>query len=115
MIPAGDSRLTAQYADIFAALGSEARLSIVRLLLSAHPEGMIVSEIQADLQVAGSTLSHHLDKLRNEDLLTVTREGTCLRYRANPEVLQEVLTFLFSECCRRTSCVSADQVIEICT
>jgi DNA-binding transcriptional ArsR family regulator len=101
-----------RYADIFAALGAEPRLQIVRLLLSAHPEGMIVNEIQAELQITASTLSHHLDKLKNEELVTVTRESTCLRYRANAEVLQEVLGFLFAECCSRNSCVPADQVIK---
>ena len=105
---------TTRYADIFAALGSEPRLRILRLLLSAHPDGMIVNEIQSELQITGSTLSHHLDKLRSEDLLTVTRESTCLRYRANAEVLQEVLTFLFAECCKRSACVPAEQVIQLC-
>jgi DNA-binding transcriptional ArsR family regulator len=109
-----DSERITRYADIFAALGAEHRLQIVRLLLSAHPDGMIVNEIQAELQLSGSTLSHHLDKLKNEELVTVTRESTCLRYRANAEALQEVLTFLFAECCRKNSCVSADQVIKLC-
>jgi DNA-binding transcriptional ArsR family regulator len=109
-----DSERTTRYADIFAALGSEPRLRILRLLLSAHPDGMVVNEIQAKLEITASILSHHLDKLRNEDLLTVTRESTCLRYRANAEVLQEVLTFLFAECCKRSSCVPAEQVIQLC-
>jgi len=109
-----DSERITLYADIFAALGAEHRLQIVRLLLSAHPDGMIVNEIQAELQLTGSTLSHHLDKLKNEELVTVTRESTCLRYRANAEVLQEVLTFLFAECCKKNACVPADQVIKLC-
>ena len=109
-----DSERIARYADIFTALGAEPRLRIVRLLLAAHPDGMIVNEIQAELQITGSTLSHHLDKLRNEGLVTVTRESTCLRYRANADVLQEVLTFLFAECCRKSACVPADQVIKFC-
>ena len=89
-----DSERITRYADIFAALGAEPRLQIVRLLLSAHPDGLIVNEIQAELKITASTLSHHLDKLKNEELVTVTRESTCLRYRANADVLQEVLTFL---------------------
>ena len=109
-----DSELTTRYADIFAALGAEPRLRIVRLLLSAHPDGMIVNEIQSELQITGSTLSHHLEKLKNEDLLTVTRESTCLRYRTNAEVLQELLTFLFAECCKKNACVPAEQVVRMC-
>jgi DNA-binding transcriptional ArsR family regulator len=107
MSPADTS---AQYADAFAALGSEPRLGILRLLLSAHPDGMIVGDLQERLQMAGSTLSHHLDRLRNEELVTVTREGTCLRYRANGRVLGEILDFLFTECCTQSCCVPIEQV-----
>ncbi len=102
------------YADIFAALGAEPRLQIVRLLLSAHPDGLVVNEIQSELQITASTLSHHLEKLKNEELVTVTRESTYLRYRANAAVLQEVLTFLFAECCKKNACVPADRVIKLC-
>jgi ArsR family transcriptional regulator, arsenate/arsenite/antimonite-responsive transcriptional repressor len=109
-----DAERIARYADIFAALGAEHRLQIVRVLLSAHPDGMVVNEIQAELQLSGSTLSHHLDKLKNEGLVTVVRESTYLRYRANADVLQEVLGFLFAECCKKSRCVPADQLIKLC-
>lgn len=105
--------LTPRYADMFAALGAEPRLRIVRLLLSAHPDGMVVGELQAELEIAASTLSHHLDKLKNEGLVTVTRESNFLRYRANTESLRELLTFLYAECCTRNQAVEAEQVIQI--
>lgn len=89
------------HADRFSALGSVARLQIVRLLLSAHPQGMIVGELQAELKIASSTLSHHLDKLKNEQLVKVTREGNALRYRADAESLQELVDFFMAECCTR--------------
>jgi imidazolonepropionase-like amidohydrolase len=50
-----------KFADMFSAMGTEARLRIVQLLLSAHPEGLVVSEIQEELEIPNSTLSHHLD------------------------------------------------------
>ena len=109
-----DTERVTRYADIFAALGTEHRLQIVRLLLSAHPDGLVVNEIQTELQLSASTLSHHLDKLKNEELVTVTRESTFLRYRANAEVLQEVLTFLFAECCKKNACVPVDQIVKFC-
>src|SRR5512147_1798781 len=87
-----------RYADMFAAMGTESRLRIVQLLLSAHPDGMVVGEIQTELDLSGSNLSHHLEKLRNEELVTVEREGTFLRYRANAEALRELLAFFYSEC-----------------
>ena len=105
---------TARFADMFAAIGTEARLRIVRLLLSAHPEGMVVGDIQAELGIPNSTLSHHLEKLKNEDLVTVRREGTYLWYSANTDVLQEVLSFLYAECCTRNKAIPPDKVVQIC-
>ena len=95
----------AKYADMFSAMGTEARLRIVQLLLTAHPEGLVVSEIQEELDIPNSTLSHHLDKLRNEGLVNVKRESTFLRYMANTEALQELLQFLYAECCTRNKVV----------
>ena len=105
---------TARYADMFAALGTEVRLQILRLLLSAHPDGMVVGEIQSELEIPASTLSHHLEKLRGEGLATVQRESTFLRYTANTAALEELLGFLFAECCSRSKAVSADAVVRVC-
>ena len=96
-----DGEQIARFADMLAAMGTEPRLRIIRLLLSAHPNGMVVGEIQAELEIPPSTLSHHLEKLKNEDLVTVQRESTFLRYKANNEALQELITFLYQECCTR--------------
>jgi ArsR family transcriptional regulator, arsenate/arsenite/antimonite-responsive transcriptional repressor len=90
----------AKFADMLSAMGTEPRLRIMQLLLSAHPEGLVVGEIQSELDIPNSTLSHHLDKLRNEGLVLVSRESTFLRYSANTEALQEVLQFLYAECSR---------------
>jgi DNA-binding transcriptional ArsR family regulator len=96
---------TERYADMFAALGAEPRLRIVRLLLAAHPEGMVVGEIQEETDMAGSTLSHHLEKLKNDDLVIAEREKAFIRYRANTPVLEELLGFLYAECCTRNKVV----------
>ena len=53
-----------KYADLFSAMGTQARLRIMQLLLTAHPEGLVVGEIQEELEIANFTLSHHLDKLQ---------------------------------------------------
>ncbi len=98
--PASDDPVP-RYADVFAALGTEARLRILRLLLAAHPQGLFAGEIQASLGIPASTLSHHLDKLKHEGLVRVHRRGTFLRYTARTETLREVVTFLYSECCGR--------------
>jgi len=107
--PANDARI-AEFADQLAAMGTEPRLRIMRLLLAAHPDGLVVGEIAGELEIAASTLSHHLDKLKNEDLVRVHREGTFLRYVANTDALQELLAFLYAECCTRNKAVSPEAV-----
>jgi len=99
---------------MFSAMGTEARLRIMQLLLSAHPDGLVVGEIQEELGIPNSTLSHHLDKLKNEDLVRVQRESTYLRYSANTEALQEILQFLYSECCTRNKALRPQDIIQIC-
>jgi ArsR family transcriptional regulator len=104
----------AKYADMFSAMGNEPRLRIMQLLLTAHPEGLVVSEIQEELGIPNSTLSHHLDKLRTEDLVQVKREGTFLRYTPNSEALQGLLQFLYAECCTRNKAVKPQEIVQIC-
>jgi len=103
-----------KYADMFSAMGTEARLRIMQLLLSAHPQGLVVGEIQEELAIPGSTLSHHLDKLKAEDLVRVRRESTFLRYTANTEALQEILRFLYAECCTRNKALEPRTIIQVC-
>ena len=109
-----ESEQIARFADMLAAMGTEPRLRIVRLLLSAHPEGVVVGEIQAELGIPPSTLSHHLEKLKNEGLVNVQRESTYLRYRANAEALQELLSFLYAECCTRTKAIKPEAIVRVC-
>ncbi len=105
---------TAQYAAMFAAMGTQPRLRIIRLLLSSHPDGMVVGDIHAELGIPASTLSHHLDKLKNEGLVRVRRDRTFLWYSANEEALRELLNFLYAECCTRSKAVKPESVIQPC-
>ena len=104
----------ARYADMFSAMGTEARLRIMQLLLSAHPEGLVVGEIQEELDIPNSTLSHHLDKLKHEGLVEVHRESTFLRYRANTQALQQLLQFLYAECCTRNKALKPRDIVQLC-
>lgn len=108
-----DENIT-RFADMFAALGAEPRLEIVRLLLSAHPDGLVVGEIQEQLGIANSTLSHHLDKLKNDELVSATREKAFIRYRANIAALEDLLKFLYAECCTRNKAVKGRQIFTVC-
>jgi ArsR family transcriptional regulator len=103
-----------KFADMFSAMGTEARLRIMQLLLSAHPDGLVVSEIQEELEIPSSTLSHHLDKLKNEGLVDVRRESTFLRYTADTNALKQLLQFLYAECCTRNKALKPEQITECC-
>ena len=103
-----------RYADMFSAVGTESRLRIMQLLLSAHPDGMVVGEIGDELEIPSSTLSHHLEKLKNEDLVKVRREGTFLWYSANTGSLQKLLGFLYAECCTRNKAIEPGKIVSIC-
>ncbi len=108
-----ESERVARFADMLAAMGTEPRLRIMRLLLSAHPEGMVVGEIQTELEIPPSTLSHHLDRLKGDGLVEVRRESTFLRYTANTGALQELLGFLYAECCTRNKAVPPETIVRI--
>lgn len=112
MTSAHSSQVT-RFADMFAAMGTEARLRIMQLLMTAEPTGMVVGGIQSELEIPNSTLSHHLDKLRNEELVTVRREGTYLWYRANTNALKDLLGFLYAECCTRNRVIAPRDIVSI--
>jgi ArsR family transcriptional regulator, arsenate/arsenite/antimonite-responsive transcriptional repressor len=112
--PSKSSERVAKYADMFSAMGTEPRLRIMQLLLSAHPEGLVVGDIQGELEIPNSTLSHHLEKLKAEGLVEVQREGTFLRCTANTGALQELLQFLYAECCTRNKALKPEQIVRIC-
>ncbi len=103
----------ARYADMLSAMGTESRLRIMRILLSAHPDGLIVGEIGNELEIPNSTLSHHLEKLKTEDLVKVRRQGTFLWYSANTDALQELLGFLYAECCTRNKAIEPHKIVSI--
>ena len=109
-----DLNQTARFADMLAAMGTEPRLRIVRLLLCAHPDGLIAGDIQAELGIPASTLSHHLEKLKHEELVSVRRDGTFLWYSANTDVLRELLTFLYAECCTRNKVFKPEEFVQLC-
>ena len=110
----GDSAQVTRYADMLSAMGTEPRLRIMRLLLSAHPNGMVVGDIGSELDIPSSTLSHHLEKLKNEELIKVRREGTFLWYKASTDALEELLGFLYAECCTRNKAIEPRKIVSIC-
>lgn len=108
-----DAQRVARYADMFAAMGAEPRLRVMQLLLTAHPQGLVAGDIQDELEIPASTLSHHLEKLKNEDLVRVRRDGTFLWYTANTDSLEEILNFLYAECCTRNRAIEPGALVSI--
>ena len=104
----------AKFADMFSAMGTEPRLRIMQLLLSAHPEGLVVGDIQSELGIPNSTLSHHLEKLKNEGLVKARRDSTFLWYTANTAALEELLGFLYAECCTRNKAIEPSTIVKLC-
>jgi DNA-binding transcriptional ArsR family regulator len=101
MTPSHDAEVD-RFADMLGAMGTAPRLRIVRLLLAAHPAGMVPGELSSELDLPPSTLSHHLDRLKREGVVRVRRDGTFLWYTANTAALEELLRFLYAECCSRS-------------
>ncbi|MGD9307965.1 MAG: metalloregulator ArsR/SmtB family transcription factor [Desulfosarcina sp.] len=80
-------------------LGNPTRLKIVRELVRFERSGMAVGEIQKKLGTPNSTLSHHINHLRNAGLIKQQREGTVLRCFVDYEKIESIVTFLTEACC----------------
>lgn len=95
----------------FAALASPPRVQIIRLLLAAYKlGGMTAGSIQAELGMPGSTLTHHLEKLKRAGLIKPRKDRRWIWYSANAEGLREMLDFLYQECCSRTEVIPAAEL-----
>ena len=81
------------------ALAQEKRLDIYRLLLAETPNGLMVGDIAKKMEMAPTTLSFHLDKLRHADLIYAERDGRATIYRASLETLTNAVSFLTETCC----------------
>lgn len=97
-----------------AELGNAARLAAYRILLAAGLEGLPVSEVRAQLGIPDSTLTHHLQRLRQAGLITQSREGRVIRCRVDFQRMDALMRFMAEECCRgvtlqgRNNCVTSN-------
>ena len=86
------------------ALGNPTRLQLYRALVRAGDEGLPVGHLQEKLQIAASTLSHHLHRLILTGLVTQERQATTLICRANYPAMNSLVGFLVDECCQDAGC-----------
>ena len=91
-------------AKCLAELGHITRLSIFRYLVKIGDEGAPVGQIQNELDIPGSTLSHHINRLVSVGLIRQIRESRTLYCIPQYEVLQELIDFLQAECCTKSGC-----------
>ncbi len=92
------------------ALGNTTRLTIYRTLVRAGHNGLPVGKLQLKLDIAGSTLSHHIKKLVEVGLVGQERQATTLICRANFTVMNGLIGYLADECCADTAgCASESE------
>jgi ArsR family transcriptional regulator, arsenate/arsenite/antimonite-responsive transcriptional repressor len=90
------------------ALGNPTRLKIFRALVRAGDQGMSVGHLQSLLDIAPSTLSHHIKSLLIVSLIAQERQSTTLICRANYDVMRGLLDFLLEECCVGANCAGSE-------
>ena len=86
----------------FAAMGSPARLAVLRALVRAGEEGLSIGQIQARTEIAASTLAHHLRSLQTGGLITQTRNGRQTLNHAEYDHLRRLAAYILDECCADT-------------
>jgi ArsR family transcriptional regulator len=96
-----DMKAVERHAEQLAALGHVARLSILRAVVQAGPEGTTTTELQERLEIPWTTLNHHLDRLVGAGLVIARREGKSVHHTADYEALRGLTDFLWEDCCKR--------------
>lgn len=89
-----------RHAAQLAALGSPVRLAILRHVVQGDPEGTVVGDIQAKLDIPWSTLSHHLERLSSAGLLEQRADGRFIHYSADYKALRALTDYLWEDCCK---------------
>jgi len=90
-----------RHAEQLAALGHVARLSLLRAVVQAGPEGISTSDLQEKLDIPWTTLNHHLDRLVDSGLVAARREGKFVYHTADYAALRALTDFLWEDCCKK--------------
>jgi DNA-binding transcriptional ArsR family regulator len=80
-------------------LGHPTRLFIFKHLVKAGEQGLPVGELQKQLGIPGSTLSHHISALVSVGLVKQNRESRTLMCVSQYAMLEAIIEFLREECC----------------
>jgi DNA-binding transcriptional ArsR family regulator len=90
-----------RHASQLSALGHPVRLKILRFVVQAGAEGAAAGDIQSHVDLPASTLSHHLKRLVDAEVLTARSEGTFHYYAADYAALRGLTDYLWEDCCKR--------------
>jgi ArsR family transcriptional regulator len=101
--------------DALGALAQESRLKVFRLLVQQGPEGLPAGSIAAQFGITPATMSHHLDQLSQAGLVSSTREGRSIIYRANYEQMQRLINYLMENCCQGKQECSNEEISRSCS
>lgn len=99
--------------DRLGALAQETRLALFRRLVQQGPEGLAAGEIGAALAVPAPTLSFHLAQLERAGLILSRREGRSIRYTASFGAMEELLAYLYENCCQGGACCPPDSPLAV--
>jgi DNA-binding transcriptional ArsR family regulator len=90
-----------RHAEQLSALGHVARLSLLRAIVQAGPEGVSTTDLQNKLDIPWTTLNHHLDRLVDAGLVSARREGKFVFHSADYAALRGLTDFIWEDCCKR--------------
>jgi len=96
---------TLEAAELLSALGHESRLAIFRLLVEVGEGGLNASAIGEKVGLAPPTLSFHLAHLSRVGLIKGRQDKRFIFYSANFPQMDELLSFLTSNCCQGNACL----------
>jgi DNA-binding transcriptional ArsR family regulator len=96
-LPLAKLQATDRHVEAFKSLAHPTRLQIFFFLVRQQGE-VAAGEIQAELEIPGPTLSHHLDLLRRAELVQSRKEERFVYYSTRPEMVSELVRLL-TACC----------------
>lgn len=76
--------------SVFEALSDENRRKILELL---KKKDMSVNELLESFDISGASLSHHLNKLKNADLVLTKRRGQQIIYSIHTSIFEDFASF----------------------
>lgn len=89
-----------QITDQLAILGHPQRITVFRMLMRRYPDAVPAGELALELGIKPSTMSNYLGALQRSGLVSQTRSGTSLLYSIEMNNVQQMLDYLFVDCCR---------------